>query len=228
MPRIWKFEPWFPYEIGMETLVRHCSFENTQEVFAAGVPAREFRKGSFPRPKLRLTLEEFDVDCFRWDGLTLVSERMRSAMALDPTEVEFLDVDASASAPHPRSKGFMVLNVPVSEEMSAPSRSSHELTKLAPDIPSIPLNVKSIAIREGFAPQHELFFDHYFLGNVFCSDSFAMRLLRAGCTGVRFFDLSQLSVGVPMRFRTLQGVEEEGKWDPIKKIEHTKLIEQIQ
>jgi hypothetical protein len=52
-------------------------------------------------------------------------------------------------------------------------------------------------------------------------------VLRAGCTGVRFLDLRQLSIAQPKRFRTLRGIEEVGEWDPKKKIAPTRVVEPI-
>jgi hypothetical protein len=95
-----------------------------------------------------------------------------------------------------------------------------------PDSDKSMIFAQRIAIRADFEPVHALFHDRFFF-DVLCTDDFAVRVLKAGCTGMRFFDPAQLSMAMPMRFRTLQGIEEEGDWDPVRKIEHTKLVEVI-
>ncbi|HYD36173.1 MAG TPA: hypothetical protein VEA60_01080, partial [Allosphingosinicella sp.] len=83
----------------------------------------------------------------------------------------------------------------------------------------------SNAIDVNATPRHRLFHDEQFIGSRFCTDELAMAVLRAGCTGVRFFDPRHSDSSAPMRFRTLRGVEQEGDWDPVNKIEHTTVVE---
>jgi hypothetical protein len=150
---------------------------------------------------------------------------MRQAMALNSTEIQFFPVDASSSAPEPRALNYQIMSVPVTDDISDVGASKYTMVDLSPG-KSVPLGVSSIAIRLAARPMYELFHDRFFRGNQFCTDGFALRVLQAGCTGVRFLDPSRLGGG-PMRFRTVRGLEEEGDWDPERKIEHTRLIETI-
>lgn len=224
MKRLWIFRPWFPYEIGLKELGRHCAILNSQDLFNAGYYAGQFRP-DLPVAQLKLTLENFDTDCFMYDSRTFVSERMRRIMALEPSAIQFFDVDASQSAPAPRSMNYQIMVIPLTEEASDPSQSSYMSFDL-PDTEKKIIHAQRIAVRPDFEPAHELFHDRFFT-EAFCTDEFAVRVLKAGCTGMRFFDPAQLSIGMPMRFRTLRGIEEEGEWDPVRKIEHTKLVDVI-
>jgi len=223
-PRLWVFRPWFPYEIGLDKMRKHCSILNNQDLFNAGFDVGQFRS-DLAVAQLKITLKTFETDCFLWESRTFVSERMRRAMALDPSAIQFFDVDSSQSAPLPRSMDYKIMVIPVTENVSDPSKSRYTSIPM-PEGGKPMLDVAGIAVRPDAQPAHDLFIDEFFT-EAFCTDVFALRVLKAGCTGVRFFDPSQLSIGEPMRFRTLRGVEEEGDWDPVRKIEHTKVVEWI-
>jgi hypothetical protein len=224
MQRLWIFRPWIPYAIGLEKLVRHCSILNGRELFEAGYHAGRSRP-DLPVARLKLTLKNFDTDCFMFESRTFVSERLRSAMALESSAVQFFDVDASQSAPVPRSMNYKIMVISVTEEASDPSMSNY-ISLPVPHSEISMITAERITVRPDFVPVHDLFHDRFFL-EVFCTDQLAVRVLKAGCTGMRFFEPAQLSIAVPMRFRTLRGIEEEGEWDSVKKIEHTKLVEAI-
>lgn len=224
MQRFWIFRPWLPYEIGLDRMTKHCSIQNSRELYSAGFYVGQFRS-DLPTAQLKLTLEDFDTDCFMWESRTFVSERMRRAMALEPSAVQFFDVDASQSAPVPRSMNYKIMVIPITEDISDPSKSNYMSCDLPGGAKSM-INVQRIAVRADFEPVHNLFHDRFF-HEAFCTDEFAVRVLKAGCTGMRFFDPAQLSIGMAMRFRTLRGVEEEGEWDSVRNIEHTRLVEVI-
>ena len=63
------------------------------ELFEAGFHCGQFRP-DMPVAQLRLTLKSFDTDCFMIESRTFVSERMRNAMALPSSAVQYFDVDA--------------------------------------------------------------------------------------------------------------------------------------
>lgn len=224
MQRIWEFTPWLPYEIDRGSLVSHCLFLNSDEVFEAGMMPGRKQDVPIPVPELELTLPDFRVDCFIWDARVLVSRRMREVMALSADEVEYFAVDASRSAAGPRAMNYMMMNVAVTDRISFPqperifSSQQEYLASLMPDPTAIDVEAR---------PRYRLFHDEQFLGTPYCTDEFAMTLLRAGCTGVRFLDPRYNRIEAAMRFRTLRGVEEEGDWDPVNKVEHTTVVEEL-
>jgi hypothetical protein len=217
--------PWLAPHMSLGRLNKHCGFSNDSEMFSAHPAAGEFAEGGLPTAKLELSLESFDFDCFPVGFFTLVSEKMRSAMALGPTDVQYFEVDASQSAPLPQSKKYQIMHIPVTEDVSDPKNSDYtyhhfsdgSVTSGSPHV---------VAFRPDAAPAHEIFYDRFFKV-IYCTDAFAMRVLRAGCSGMRFFDPGRPFGGAACAFRTIRGVEQEVKWDPFRKILRTEVIQEI-
>jgi hypothetical protein len=146
-------------------------------------------------------------------------------MALGPADVQCFDVDASQSARLPQSKNYQIMHIPVTEDVSDPKDSEYtyhhfsdgSVTGGSPNV---------VAFRPDAEPAHEIFYDRFFKV-IYFTDAFAMRVLRAGCSGMRFFDPGRPFGGNPSAFRTIRGVEQEVKWDPFRKILRTKLIQEI-
>ena len=87
MKKFWRFVNWARY-YGNNGLFGHCNASRISKPSQQGEPSQEgpgvfVRDGLFAA-KLALTLENFDLDCFYWNGFTFVSEKMRRAMALGP------------------------------------------------------------------------------------------------------------------------------------------------
>jgi hypothetical protein len=225
MNTIWHFTPWLPRGIGMDRMVEHCAFANGEEMFRAHPAADKFAPDSFPTAQLKLTLEDFSVDCFFEQTYTLVSQELRNAMALGPQDVQYLPVDSSLSAPLPRSKNYMIMHVPIVENVSDIDRSDYSSESLPGSSKKL-ISAREVAIRRDADPKREIFRDKFFLGHVLCTERFAVKVLQSRCTGVRFLDLKYFSLKEPKRFRTLRGIEEEG-WDYAKDEPCTKLIQAI-
>jgi hypothetical protein len=221
----WMFMPWLPYHIGLGKLNKHCGFSNHEEMSRSHLAGGEYARDGLPTAKLELTLEDFDVDCVMVGWFTLVSEKMRRAMALGPTEVQYFDVDASGSARLPQSKHYQIIHVPVREDVSDPKNSDYTYHHF-PDGSVTGGSPRAVAFRPDAEPTHEIFYDKFFKV-IYCTDEFALRVLRAGCSGIRFFDPARHFVGNASAFRTVRGVEQEVKWDPFRKILRTKLIREI-
>jgi hypothetical protein len=225
MKTFWKFVYWAPY-YGNDGLVGHCTVSRTSGPSQEGEPSHE-GPGKFVRDgllavKLALTLENFELDCFHWDGFTFVSEKMRRAMALGPSDIQYFEVDASESAPLARSKNYRTMHVPVTDDV-ADLKNSDYLIRHCSDGSLKIGSPHTVVFRPDAQPAHELFYDRSFKV-IYCTDEFALRVLRAGCSGAFFFDPSQ-PFGKNERLRTLRGVEEIVKWT--KKLFRTKLIEAI-
>ena len=223
--RIWQFTPWLPYEIELKTLVRHCSFLNSAEVFEACLPTLTGRDDPYPVPQLKLTMKQFEVDCFLWESLILVSSRMREVMALPPESVRFFEVDCSHSTPLIQSKGFQVMGIAARESAVDPGHSEFMLAKITSDSPPMPVGETRIAIKRDFVSQNDLFYDTFFRGHAFCTDALALRLLRASCAGVRFVDPDH-PIGNRMQFRTLRGIE-RNDWDEEDDTMTSTVVEEI-
>jgi len=225
MNEIWKFDSWLPDEIGLDLLSEHCDFANGDEMFSAPLPIGKFASADFPAARLQLTLEDFSVDCFSWQYRTLVSQKLRDAMALSPQDVQYLPVDASLSAPLPQSKNYMIMHVPIIEDVSDVDQSDY-MARNMPGDPNRWISAREIAIRQDADSKHELFHDRFFYGHVLCTEGLAVRVLQSRCTGVRFLDLKHFSIPEPIWLRTLRGIEEE-RWDHEQEKTLTKLIRAI-
>ena len=183
----------------------------------------EFAGAALPTTRLELTRQDFDDDYFQLGKFTFASEKMRRVMALGPTDIQYFDVNSSQSMPLPRSKGYQLMHIPVAEDVTDPHRSDYTF-RHRPEGVELWGAPDAVAFRADAEPAHEIFYDRFFK-IVLCTDEFALRVLRAGCTGMRFFDPTQLFYG--RCYRTLRGVEKADEWDPVRKISYVKLIREI-
>jgi hypothetical protein len=222
----WMFVPWLPHQISLSKYNKHCGFSNSSEMFWSHPAAGKFAKSRMPIAKLEVTLESFDIDCFLEGMFTLVSEKMRSAMALGPNDVQYFEVDASQSAPLPQSKRYQIMHIPVTEDVSDPKNSDYIYHHHSDGSVTGGGSPFAVAFRSDAAPTHEIFEDRFFKV-IYCTDEFALRVLKAGCTGMRFFDPARPFGGDASAFRTVRGLEREVKWDPFRKILRTEVIREI-
>jgi hypothetical protein len=218
--------PWLAYHVSLGKLIRHCRFSNDAEMFRSHPVAGEFERDELPTAKLELTIENFEFDCFPVGSFTLVSEKMRSAMALGPADVQYFEVDASQSAPLPRSKRYQIMHIPVTEDVSDPENSDYSCLHSSDGSVRPTGSPNFLAFRPDAEPKHEIFYDRYFR-IIYCTDDFALRVLQAHCSGMRFFDPARHYAGNSGAFRTLRGVEQEITWDPFRKKLRTELIREI-
>jgi hypothetical protein len=78
--------------------------------------------------------------------------------------------------------------------------------------------IKFVQTRPNANPRHQLFYDKQYSSHPACTDALALRILAAGCTGVRFFDLHYW-FRAKRFFRSLRGIEElldPGKTNGVK------------
>ena len=173
--------------------------------------------------KLTILREDFEGDYFNWCGCMFVSEKLRNAMALGASVVEFFEVDDSESAALPRSKKYRMMLPLLEDDVSDRKRSRYgwqmirprgyaaeKRHRIRPTKSDVPHYVYHIAIRPDFEPDCDLFYDSFFRHTLFCTDALALRVLEAGCTGMSFVSPAGYRKGRPRVRRTLDGVEEDG------------------
>lgn len=219
MNTIWLFEGSYATDkalsVGLDgtepVTITHFTLPGKEREFAMSLYTRRIGDRPNPAAELILTLEDFDNDFFNWGGHMFVSERMRQVMALGASEARFFEVDASLSAQLPRSKNYQIMQPDVTEDLSDPEQSDYETSRIMPDLPLTPTYVRRIAFRPDAAPKHDLFFDRFFSLELFCTEAFAARVLKAGCTGARFTDPCSLAGGDRF-YRTARGVEKVVGW----------------
>jgi hypothetical protein len=216
------FTPWLPKWRNTGHLLGRCEFLNGMELVRARPVDGEFVRNELPTLQIEFTAEDFDPDCFDWNGFTIVSEKMRHAMALGPSDIQYFDVDSSRASPLARSKRYQIMHVPVTEEVSDPERSEYSL-RHRPEGVELFGRPAAVAFRPDAEPAHEIFYDRFFK-IVFCTDEFELRILRTGCTEMRFLD--PVDMRGWNRFRTIAGIE-ESEWDPKRKTFRNKLVQEI-
>lgn len=227
MTRIWLFYSKWPDVPWVQDLGQYCRFTNKEEMIRARTGSQNFSPIDFPIARLEIAIEQFSLDCFWWEAYVLVSEDLRKVIALGRPDVQYFPVDSSLSAPLPRSKNYMIMRVPVSEDMSDLVRSDYHYTKIRGLEGLVLWN--HIAIKRDFEPKHEMFRDYFFDNYIFCTDKFAVRVLQSRCTGIRFTDFGRFRrrrFGSKWRFRSLRGLEEETR-DRNQRLLQTRLIRAI-
>lgn len=207
--------------------ITHFVYTKPNEIPNIGIHGGHIGDRPTPAAELILARESFDADYFTWGGCMFVSERMRRAMALDASEVRFFEVDDSQSASLPRSKNYQMMEPMVMEDVLDPARSDYDVESINPDDGFGPLEVRRIAVRPDVAPAHDLFYDRFFSSILLCTDLFAMRILKAGCTGMMFADPNGYGGGKVLLCRTLRGIEQHVGWDKTNNVEITNLVEII-
>lgn len=218
------FAPWSPQQRNADYLAERCEFLNPAELLRARPVDGEFARDRLPIARIKFIAEDYDDDCFQLDKFTFVSEKMRRAMALGPSDIQYFDVDVSRSASLPRLKKYQIMHIPVTENVSDPEHSDY-LFRQRPDGSELEGDPIAVAFRPDAEPAHEIFYDRFFKV-IFCTDEFALRVLQAGCTGMRFLDPVE-PFGLRFGYhRTLRGVEED-KWDQRQKIFCSKVIREI-
>ena len=139
------------------------------------------------------------------------------------TEIQYFDVDASESARSGAIKHYQIMHIPVTEDVSDPKSSDYCATHKVRWFRSRQAPAR-LAFRPDADLAHEIFHDRSFK-IVYCTDEFALRVLRAGCSGAFFFDPPRSFGDDYKRIRTLRGVEEVVKWS--RGSLRTKLVQEM-
>ena len=224
MKTFWVVTPWFPHWNNWKPLWSGYEFRNAAELLPLLPAAGEFAGAALPTARLEFTREDFDDDCFQLGKFMFVSKEMRRAMALGPADIQYFDVDSSGSTPPLRSKDYQLMHIPVAEDVTDPERSDYTF-RHRPEGVELWGAPDAVAFRPDAEPAHEIFYDRFFK-IALCTDEFALRVLQAGCTGMRFLDPTQLNRAGSCH-RTLRGVEKADEWDWVRKRPYVKLIREI-
>jgi len=179
-----------------------------------GIHGGQINTDAVQSVELIMLREDFEDDYFTWGGCMFVSEKLRNAMALDASVVEFFAVEDSKSAALPRSKTYQMMLPLLEDEASDRANSCYGWQPgqrgnfTPPGEDGNPPYVYNIAIHPDFEPDCDLFYDGFFADTLLCTDAFAVRVLEAGCTGMIFVDPIGYRDGERQVRRTLSGVEE--------------------
>jgi hypothetical protein len=198
------------FSFDLRRALSRSGLPSVENALTAPSAVGELARSGLPSAVIEFPREDYDDDYFQCDGFTFVSEKMRRALALDPSEVQYFDVDTSEAPPLPRSKQYQAMHIPVTEYISDPDRSDYTFRQ-RPDGFELWGLPHAIAFRPDAGPAHEIFYDRFFKV-ILCTDELALRVLWAGCTGIRFLDPANLD-DLGSFFRTLRGVEHARDWD---------------
>lgn len=201
---IFVVSPILPESVDAKALLSKCSFDNGLELLAARQAVGTFWR-DFPVARLRLTEKNFGLDYFRLDSFRLVSKRLRTAMDIRPDCVQYFDVDSTGSSENVIAADYKIMNVPISEHLSDPAKSVFNTYSIGAGQPQMPSTPSSVHFLEDRSPSSEIFHDHFFLGHVFCSHDFAIKTLKAKCSGIRFYDPKHLGLGDRRYYLTAEG-----------------------
>lgn len=145
-----------------------------------------FPEGLINRPQRLIVQEDaFDQD-YVFQGGVFVSKRLREIFNLDPRTVQYIRPDTSGSSANVEAKDYMLMSV-------LAFRNAIDVERSAPfQLPSIPgpspvRVMKDVMFREGFESDVPLFYDPNDQ-RLFATDAFAESVLRAGATGIAFYD----------------------------------------
>jgi len=212
---------WPKGDLSADDLVaRSSNLKNRKSIFAVSLFWRH-SPTPIPPAQLELLVEDFDEDYFESDGCYFVSEHLRQVMALGPSTVKYFDVDAGRSTPLVRSKKYKIMAPLVVDELSGRPSSAERPNKVTPIGDSAS---KEIHTQQGVVPSHELFSGKEFSNQILCTDFLAQKIIEAGCTGIRLYDLKHYNRGRKI-FRTRHGFEESLGWDADNDVEITKPFE---
>lgn len=173
---------------------------------------------SLPACFLRLALELPDgvwdaPDYFEFGIFSFISAKFRDAVGVLPTELQYLPLDLRTGRERARKQDYNLLRVTAHQPAMDCERSVYELGSVtAPGRPttSFVRSIDSYVLRDDIVPASEIFWDDIVPTSLLAVDALAERVMKAGCTGIRFRDPAtyKLLSGL-LRYRTATGVAEE-------------------
>jgi hypothetical protein len=113
------------------------------------------------------------------------------------------------------------------QNMLALQDSNSQMIGAEPESDLGPQYIRRLAVRQDTVSAHDLVYDRFFKSLLLCTEAFAARVLKAGCTGMRFMDPTTYRGEEGQLFRTARGVERV-TWDPEKQDDVAELVEVIE
>lgn len=224
MNRIWNFALGGFYDFTSEELIANKAFHNWEAMFEGRSGIFDSWKAATPPADITISLDGYAPDLMHIEGILFASKRLRSSIDQPAHVVEYLDVLPDKLAPSARAADYKMIHILASESAIDVEQSTFEMKSWRVNDPQ-PQFAK-IVMKKSLIPKTEMFRDRFGITYEFCTDALAMRVLRSGCTGIRFFDPASLHQGNTVRWRTLRGVEMK-IWNPDLDDFVTTLVEEI-
>jgi hypothetical protein len=165
-------------------------------------------------PRLRLAMpQDVAPDYFGYDAFTIVSRRLKDAMAQPEHVLQFIPIELVEGGEQARAREYHLMHILIRQPAIDLERSEGELEDYVNRLTGKPSKrfrfVTRLALRKDLHPLAEIVQVEERLSLLLVSDALAERVLRAGCTGVEFSDPANRQTGKRVeRYRTLHGSAE--------------------
>jgi hypothetical protein len=163
---------------------------------------------------MRLAMpDDVTPDYFYHDGYTIVSRRMKEAMAQEEEVVQFVPVALVRGGPQAQAQDYHIMRILARQPAMDLERSECDIEELTNRKNGQkfkrPRFVTRFVLLDDLCPRSEIFLVDELPSRVLVTDSVAHSVLQAGCTGVEFRDPANKQSGMRIdRYRTLEGVAE--------------------
>ncbi len=167
----------------------------------------------FPAPRLAMPYGKFAPDYLISSGYHFCSRRFRDALAQPDYVVQWAPVELIAGGAAARDQDYRLMRVlprqPAMDLERSDLTMEHATNALTGEPMSYPTFIVHLVLLSGLQPKTEIFRMHESTTYIFVADSVALRVLRAGCTGMRFADPDSLLHGKRIeRCRSADGIIE--------------------
>ncbi|HUZ65433.1 MAG TPA: DUF1629 domain-containing protein [Acetobacteraceae bacterium] len=172
----------------------------------------------FPMLRLALPDKKFAPDFFGYGGYHFCSARFRDALAQpDGVAVQYMPIQLVSGSEAARAQDYRLLRILASESPLDMERSICKVEEVVNVVTGRRRpwlrSLNRIVVADGFVPKSEIFCIEEASSNVLVTDALAERLLRAGCTGMRFLDPAVNRSGMYiLRIRTAGGGVREARF----------------
>ena len=167
----------------------------------------------FPRLRLAMPGRAFAPDYFSHGRYDIVSQRLKEAMAQPEGVVQFFPIELVKSSPKAKAQNYQLMRVIAQQSAMDLERTECRLEDFTNRITGVtskvPRNISRMVLRDDLRPSSEIFRIEESSADVLASDALALRVLRAGCTGIEFRDPSDKQGGKTiLHIRTVDGITE--------------------
>lgn len=165
-------------------------------------------------PTLRLAMpEDVAPDFFYYDSYTIVSRRLKDAMAQSEDIVQFIPVELVRGGAQAHAQDYHLMRIlprqPAIDLERSECRVEEYTNRITGQRFKRPENIRRFILLDGLRPRTDIFRVAETPSRVLVTDVLAHRVLLAGCSGVEFSDPANRQGGKRVeRYRTLDGFAE--------------------
>ena len=166
----------------------------------------------YPRPKVVLPVW-FAPDFWSCGGYDFASRRLREVLGQDADVVQFVPFDLAGAGIAAEEQDYRWMRVlarqPVMDRVRSEYRTSEVTNVVTGKVFRNVRHVENFVFLDGIEPRTEIFLLEENTVYTLVTDALALRVLRAGCTGIAFRDRRGVGFGRDRRrLRSLDGIVE--------------------